>query len=196
MWMTTRDDLGQMLNQLGLLGVGVEVGVLKGHLSRRILDVWNGKTLLMVDPWEKQPDDVYTDIDNTSDEVQKDRMQTALQSVKYHEGRYELIRGYSVQVAAQLPDDSLDFVYLDARHDYESVLEDLAAWYPKVRSGGLFGGHDFLDGQFLIEGDDGEKHLTSYGVGRAVREFSIQVRQNFSVTSKDSPFESWYFIKH
>jgi len=196
MWMTTRDELGQMLNRLGLLGVGVEVGVLKGHFSQRILDAWNGKTLLMVDPWEKQSDDVYTDVNNASDEAQQGRMQQALQSVQYHEGRYQLIRGYSVEVATQLPDGCLDFVYLDARHDYESVLEDLTAWYPKVRSGGLFAGHDFLDGQYAIEDDDGKEHLTSFGVGRAVREFSAQVRQNFSVTTKDSPFESWYFIKH
>ena len=40
-------------------------------------------------------------------------------------------------------DDSLDFVFLDASHDYESVKEDLRLWYPKVKPGCMFSGHDY-----------------------------------------------------
>lgn len=36
-----------------------------------------------------------------------------------------------------------DFVFLDAAHSYEAVSADLAAWWPKVQIGGLFGGHDY-----------------------------------------------------
>ena len=42
-------------------------------------------------------------------------------------------------------DASLDFVYLDAGHDYISIQEDLQCWYPKVRVGGVFAGHDYSD---------------------------------------------------
>jgi predicted O-methyltransferase YrrM len=46
--------------------------------------------------------------------------------------------------AAQLVDDaSLDFVFIDADHSYESVKEDIAHWAPKVRKGGWIGGHDY-----------------------------------------------------
>lgn len=31
------------------------------------------------------------------------------------------------------------------RHDYCGVSEDLAAWWPKLRSGGLLSGHDYVD---------------------------------------------------
>ena len=38
---------------------------------------------------------------------------------------------------------SLDFVFIDAEHTFESVLDDLSAWWPKVRPGGLLAGHDY-----------------------------------------------------
>ncbi len=38
--------------------------------------------------------------------------------------------------------DNLDFVYIDANHAYDYVKEDIANWYPKVRNGGVIGGHD------------------------------------------------------
>lgn len=37
---------------------------------------------------------------------------------------------------------SIDFVFVDARHDYASVLADVVAWSPKVRPGGVMAGHD------------------------------------------------------
>lgn len=40
-------------------------------------------------------------------------------------------------------DNSLDFVYIDAQHDTESVYEDLTRWYEKVKDGGILGGHDY-----------------------------------------------------
>ena len=52
----------------------------------------------------------------------------------------------SVEAAARVSDHSFDFVYIDARHDYESVKEDLEAWSAKVRPGGILAGHDYVDG--------------------------------------------------
>lgn len=51
----------------------------------------------------------------------------------------------SVEGAAHWDDHALDGVFLDAAHDYESVMADLAAWRPKVKPGGFFGGHDVDD---------------------------------------------------
>lgn len=50
----------------------------------------------------------------------------------------------SEQMAVLVPDQSLDFVYIDAgAHSYEENMRDLRAWWPKVRVGGFIGGHDF-----------------------------------------------------
>jgi hypothetical protein len=66
---------------------------------------------------------------------------------------------YSDKAASRFEDNSVDFVFIDADHEYESVKKDISAWYPKVRSGGVIAGHDFHDG--------------GLGVQRAVREFFI-----------------------
>jgi len=53
------------------------------------------------------------------------------------------IRAISWEAADLYDDESLDFVFIDAAHDYESVKKDIAAWYPKVKVGGILAGHDY-----------------------------------------------------
>jgi hypothetical protein len=53
------------------------------------------------------------------------------------------VRMTSVEAAKLYPDESLDFVLIDANHDYEPVLEDINAWLPKVKSGGILAGDDY-----------------------------------------------------
>jgi cephalosporin hydroxylase len=52
----------------------------------------------------------------------------------------------SWKAADQFDDESVDFVYVDADHRYESVIKDLSAWWPKVKTGSYFGGDDFTKG--------------------------------------------------
>ncbi|HEV7223844.1 MAG TPA: class I SAM-dependent methyltransferase [Pirellulales bacterium] len=44
--------------------------------------------------------------------------------------------------------DDLDFAFIDAAHDYQSVLADRQAWWPKIKKGGILAGHDFSSAQF------------------------------------------------
>ena len=57
--------------------------------------------------------------------------------------RARLIVGDTVASASEIEDGSLDFVFIDADHSYESVRRDIDAWRSKVRPGGWFGGHDY-----------------------------------------------------
>jgi predicted O-methyltransferase YrrM/glycosyltransferase involved in cell wall biosynthesis len=50
----------------------------------------------------------------------------------------------SLKAAEQFEDNSLDFVHIDASHDYENVLADIIAWYPKVKPGGFITGDDYV----------------------------------------------------
>lgn len=83
--------------------------------------------------------------------------QEFLENMKPVEKYYRPIRMTSVAAAKLYEDHSLDFVFIDAQHDYESVKEDILAWKNKVKKGGILAGHDYNP-----EGD--------YGVGKAVRE--------------------------
>ncbi len=54
-----------------------------------------------------------------------------------------VIESKSTSASKVFQDGELDAVFIDAAHDYESVLADISAWYPKVKKDGILAGHDF-----------------------------------------------------
>ncbi len=60
-----------------------------------------------------------------------------------YKDRCQIIRDTSVNAASLFEDESLDCIFIDGDHRYEPVLQDLAAWFPKLRKGGLMVGDDY-----------------------------------------------------
>lgn len=178
--LNTRDELGVLLNQLNLSNTGVEVGAWRGYYSERLLNTWNGEKLYLVDIWKHQKSGYYNTL-NASDTEHENNYKLTLQSIQKFSGRCEIIRKFSVEAAEMFEDGSLDFVYIDANHTYEAVIEDLNAWYPKVKCGGIVAGHDFLEGGI------------PFGVKRAVTDFIANKKVSIFVTTEEWP--TWYFIK-
>ena len=56
--------------------------------------------------------------------------------------RYNHVRGSSAQ-AAQVLNVELDFVLLDGERTHAVVFQDLNLWFPKLRIGGVIGGHGY-----------------------------------------------------
>jgi len=54
-----------------------------------------------------------------------------------------LLEMFSEDAARKVPDDSLDFVYIDGMHLYDFVMQDIILWSRKVREGGIISGHDY-----------------------------------------------------
>jgi SAM-dependent methyltransferase len=54
------------------------------------------------------------------------------------------VRMSSAEAAARYDAASLDFVFIDGDHDYAAVREDLAAWLPLVKPGGVLAGDDYI----------------------------------------------------
>jgi len=144
----SRDEIPEVLNRRGLLGDAVEIGVKTGKYSDFLLTHWHGRRLISVDPWLEAEPEEYVDRANVPQGEHERFYETTLQRLAPHGKRSEIRRLMSVEATRDVPDASLDFVYIDARHDYESVLEDLDAWFPKVRPGGILAGHDYVDGTF------------------------------------------------
>lgn len=138
----TRKQFPALLNRRGLAETGVEVGVKVGIFSETILEAWAGRRLISVDPWlEGPPDDP-----DQSTQAEHDRFyEETVERLRKFGDRSEIWRMTSVEAASQIEPKSLDFVYIDARHDYLSVKEDLEHWFEKVRPGGVFAGHDYYN---------------------------------------------------
>lgn len=175
--LTHRDSLGWWLNDAGLTGQGVEVGVLAGQFSRKILSTWKGANLFMVDPLVPHPG--YLE---KHDKIDFDDCVSQILNLQKETERAVLVRKFSVEAASKFVNNSLDFVYIDAAHDYRNVLADLDAWTPKVKPGGLVGGHDFYTSH---------EHGACCDVDRAVIRWCKERNIVFSVT----PCSSWWYIK-
>ena len=158
----SRDELPVLLNARGLVGRGAEIGVRDGRFSDRLLDAWKGSLLISIDPWLSADEDAYVDASNVSQDEFDNLYLETQERLARHGARSEIWRMTSLDAAALIPDGSLDFAYVDARHDYASVLEDLEAWFPKVKPGGILAGHDYVDIDF---------GRTDFGVKSAVDEF-------------------------
>lgn len=133
-----RDQIGTILNARGLVGKGVEIGTLYGGYSAEILARWGGH-LYCVDPWVNQPKETYFDSANLLN------MEEIYQSVVArfaNNPHCSLLRMFSKDAVAKFQDGELDFVYLDGNHAVDAVREDIGLWWPKVKIGGIFSGHD------------------------------------------------------
>lgn len=59
-------------------------------------------------------------------------------------GHANILEGKSVDIANGMPRECADLIYIDGAHDKESVAADLEAWWPVLKRGGLFAGHDYF----------------------------------------------------
>ena len=203
--LTTRNRFGELLNACGLLGPGAEVGVQCGKFSEHILRCWKGRPLILVDAWRYFPD-CPDDHQNVSDAEHERRYHETLKRLVRFANRFRIHRMLSEEAAALYRDGELDWAYIDARHNYSAVRSDLHAWYPTVKPGGIFAGHDYFNGvrdpinprtRRPIPVPDSEvtpEILEQYGVKAAVDEFAALHGKQVFVTTADT-FNSWWWIK-
>jgi SAM-dependent methyltransferase len=64
-------------------------------------------------------------------------------NMKPLENYYKSMKITSVEASKKFEDNSIDFVFIDASHEYEDVKNDIISWMPKVKSGGILAGHDY-----------------------------------------------------
>jgi len=129
-----RIELIDMFNRRGFK-TGAEIGVWKGEYSKKILERTKA-VLFCVDPWDGTGMSVNFDGDEICAKTTED--------LSRFDGRARIIRSTSENAAELFSDEYFDFIYIDAKHDYDSVKQDVGLWLPKVRkSGGILSGHDY-----------------------------------------------------
>jgi Methyltransferase domain len=194
-----RNDIGKLIQSEGFKS-GIEVGVLAGLFARITLQDWPScERYVLVDAWRHLEN--YQDSANTDSAHQEKRYEQSMTHLApwIDKGVVEVCRDFSSECAKKFKDESVDYVYLDARHDYLGASDDLEAYWPLVRRGGILAGHDFLLAKDSTTGSDyslnydGTHHPGS--VEGAVTEFAEKVGRQIQITYKDGHWKSWLIRK-
>ncbi len=150
-----RKSLAEFYQYLGF-SRGAEIGVRRGEHAEMLCQTVPGLELLCVDPWE--PQDEYLEKTNTPGKMSAFYAAAQERLEPYN---CVFVKHPSIVGAKLVPDYSLDFVYIDANHRAEFVRQDLETWGPKVKRGGILGGHDYMNRQELhIEVKDAVQAFT------------------------------------
>jgi hypothetical protein len=173
--MRTREDMPAFFEEKGYK-VGVEVGVWEGLFSESILKGCSAK-LYSVDPWKEDPNIPHSAMVTVTQPEMEVVYKTCCDKLAPYKNS-NIIRKPSVEAAKDFADGSLDFVYIDGLHFYEDVKNDIKAWLPKVRKGGMIGGHDYYEDTW----------------GAAVRRAVDEVFDDVEITCEKRASASWYTI--
>ncbi len=131
----------RFLRRLPKHSVGAEIGVYYGGFSADLLDVVDPSRLYLIDPWLAQEGDggvIYQ-----IDQIRMDQIFSRVMTTVGSDPRVTVHRATSEVGAGLVADRSLDWVYIDGDHRYESVKRDLDLWMPKLVDGGLIAGDDY-----------------------------------------------------
>lgn len=156
----------------------VEIGVRYGGFAFQLASASTVKKFYAIDPYNYNAEN--QDPNNSYESAKKLLLPL---------GNVEIIRAKNEDVVGNFEDKSIDFVYIDGLHDYNSVKLDMNNWWPKIKDGGCMAGHDF--------------HPVFWpGIVEAVLEFVYEHHMRLFITGvgdlvgeTDANMASWYFLK-
>ena len=172
---TVVPDRKSILDALPKGLVAAEVGVTFGDFTKQILGRCQPSILYLVDSWASE------------------RYAVGLASIRAElsgpisRGEVVVKQGLSSEVLPTLPNNSLDFVYIDTDHSYETTAAELLHSSTKVRNGGRIAGHDYCVGNIAKP--------WAYGVIEAVGEFCNKYDWGFEYISLDIDGHSTFCLR-
>lgn len=107
--------------------MAVEIANSKKNISFHCVDTWQGSE-------EHSSNDLI---------VKNELYNSFLRNISPVQNYITPLRLSSKEASEKFEDESLDFIFIDAGHSYEDVSEDLKCWFPKLKKGGYFAGHDY-----------------------------------------------------
>lgn len=142
----------------------VEIGSWKGRssvfLAVEIINAGKNIKLDCIDTWEGSIEHA-----TLPEVIDKTLYTIFLKNIEPVKHIINPIKCKSLDACNSYPTGSLDFVFIDASHEYVDVWDDIIHWLPKVKKGGVLAGHDIyfpgvgqalkelLFGQYTVEGN-------------------------------------------
>ena len=132
----TRAGMYKLFASLGFKK-GAEIGVQGGRNAWVMFENIPDLEMILVDPYE---DHAYNPRKWRDFNHNKFKKQSFERLKPYN---VKWLYGYSEDMAKEVENESLDFVYIDANHSYNDTMKDIKKWFPKVKKGGVFSGDDY-----------------------------------------------------
>lgn len=158
--------------------VAAEIGVQKGDNARNMTNSLQFKQLFLIDIWDsqisspgryrnlnKKRNTLFCNFKGVKINEAFDIFYPAVIKMFEKNTNIIILRKTSVEACKEFSNKTFDFVYIDANHSYDMVKTDIESWFPKVKIGGVIGGHDF-----------GRSPTPYPGLEKAVHEFSRKIK--------------------
>lgn len=165
--------------------VGAEIGTEAGRYAEEICRGVPGLKLYCVDP--------YLAYARYTDHVSQSRLDNFYNVAvsrlnKQNKFDAEIIRATSLEAVKRFAPGSLDFVFIDGNHHFDFVVQDIIAWAPIVRPGGIVAGHDYKP-------EGSERTPIPFGVIEAVNAYTIAHKISQWYVVKGDKCPSWFWVK-
>eukprot|EP00241_Pyramimonas_parkeae_P012369 CAMPEP_0114225942 /NCGR_PEP_ID=MMETSP0058-20121206/962_1 /TAXON_ID=36894 /ORGANISM="Pyramimonas parkeae, CCMP726" /LENGTH=288 /DNA_ID=CAMNT_0001336623 /DNA_START=1199 /DNA_END=2062 /DNA_ORIENTATION=- len=180
----------------------IEIGVAQGVNTEQFLSQAHSviQAHYLVDPEET--------ISGAMNSGLRSRLGKFERDSRFPDTTIDYINDFSIPASLKFENLSMDWIYIDGDHSYQSVSSDLRAWWPKLRVGGMFTGHDFCGkksdlvgaglhapwcGFYTSPPSRPDKHMkdkvSQIGSYRAVREFAKEknLQVHYSLEGRYGP---------
>jgi hypothetical protein len=163
----------------------LEVGVFRGEFAQNLLDTTPSiERYYMLDPWRHLED--WDKPANRDDDTFERFYQEAMDRTEAHADKRVVLRGRTTEVIDEIPDESLDFAYIDGDHTLRGITIDLIRVARKVKPTGWIGGDD-LHPSIFHHGPDFEPTL--------VFPYSVYFAEALDTTFYALPFRQFVMRK-
>jgi hypothetical protein len=178
----SRRDFAKLFSELNFKK-GAEIGIDRGAYSQAICEYNPRLYLYSIDSWSTSS---FEDGINQGAAMQA-QFERHYKNAVNRLSKYNctIIRAESLDAIKRFEDNSLDFVYIDANHNFVNIASDIYRWEKKVRPGGIVSGHDYH--HFTLDRDNHVKHV----VDAYVAAFEIPYYFEFG---QGKP-HSWFWVK-
>lgn len=154
---------------------GIEIGVGGAHTTEYLLANLKNLTLHTIDPFQEYKD-------WNGNHLSASELHCCYMNVKEklspYEDRWVHYNTFSDAAVNSFENDCFDFIFIDGLHEYDQVLKDCINYWPKIKCGGIFAGHDYD----VIP-----------AVKRAVDEFALTVNSCVQYLAKN---DVWWWRKN
>lgn len=186
-----RDNLAEIFAELNF-NEGAEIGVELGLYSEVLLKANPELHLNCIDPWSAGAYEPGIHAVDSEQSVYDGRYQEAVERLAPYNAT--IIRKPSLEALDQFPDESLDFVYIDANHDFPNFVNDLHQWTKKVKIGGIVSGHDYAVFSYKKH-NHVKRALDAYARSyRMIPLFIIGAKEYEEGTTRDK-YRSWMWVR-